>query len=78
MTGTIVLLMAVERIELFAEALLKGGRPADTPVVVVQHGTTVAEHSLRATLGDVPEKIRSEGIRPPAIIVIGSVAAFGA
>jgi len=76
MTGTIVLLMAVERIELFAEVLLKGGRPADTPVLVVQQGTTAAQHSLRATLADAPEKIRSEGIRPPAIIVIGSVAAF--
>jgi uroporphyrin-III C-methyltransferase/precorrin-2 dehydrogenase/sirohydrochlorin ferrochelatase len=77
MSGTIVLLMAVERIELFAEALLKGGRPADTPVLVVQHGTTAAQQTLRATLADTPEKIRAEGIRPPAIIVIGAVAAFG-
>jgi uroporphyrin-III C-methyltransferase/precorrin-2 dehydrogenase/sirohydrochlorin ferrochelatase len=45
---------------------------------VVQQGTTSAEHKLRATLADVAEKIRSEGIRPPAIIVIGTVAAFGA
>ncbi|MBV8860240.1 MAG: uroporphyrinogen-III C-methyltransferase [Mycobacterium sp.] len=77
MSGTIVLLMAVERIELFAEALLQGGRPADTPVLVVQHGSTTAEHTLRATLADASEKIRSEGIRPPAIIVIGAVAALG-
>jgi uroporphyrin-III C-methyltransferase / precorrin-2 dehydrogenase / sirohydrochlorin ferrochelatase len=77
MSGTIVLLMAVERIELFTKALLDGGRPADTPVLVVQHGTTTAERTLRATLDDAPERIREEGIRPPAIIVIGSVAAFG-
>jgi uroporphyrin-III C-methyltransferase / precorrin-2 dehydrogenase / sirohydrochlorin ferrochelatase len=77
MSGTIVLLMAVERIELFADVLLKGGRPADTPVLVVQHGTTAAQQTLRATLADTPEKIRAEGIRPPAIIVIGAVAAFG-
>ena len=77
MSGTIVLLMAVERIELFTKALLDGGRPADTPVLVVQHGTTASEHTLRATLIDAPERIRSEGIRPPAIIVIGAVAAFG-
>jgi uroporphyrin-III C-methyltransferase / precorrin-2 dehydrogenase / sirohydrochlorin ferrochelatase len=77
LSGTIVLLMAVERIELFADALLKGGRPADTPVLVVQHGTTAAQHTLRATLADTPEKIRADGIRPPAIIVIGAVAAFG-
>src|SRR4051795_150486 len=77
MSGTIVLLMAVERIEQFAEVLLNGGRPAETPVLVVQHGTTAAQRTLRTTLGDAPEDIRSEGVRPPAIIVIGPVAAFG-
>jgi uroporphyrin-III C-methyltransferase/precorrin-2 dehydrogenase/sirohydrochlorin ferrochelatase len=76
LTGTLVLLMAVERIELFAEALIAGGRPAQTPVLVVQHGTTAAERILRATLSDVPERIRADGIRPPAIIVIGPVAGF--
>jgi uroporphyrin-III C-methyltransferase/precorrin-2 dehydrogenase/sirohydrochlorin ferrochelatase len=76
MSGTIVLLMAVERIELFAKALLDGGRPADTPVMVVQQGTTAAQRTLRATLADAPERIREDGIRPPAIVVIGSVAAF--
>jgi uroporphyrin-III C-methyltransferase/precorrin-2 dehydrogenase/sirohydrochlorin ferrochelatase len=77
MSGTIVLLMAVERIELFTKALLEGGRPGETPVLVVQHGTTTAQRTLRATLNDAPERIREEGIRPPAIIVIGAVAAFG-
>jgi uroporphyrin-III C-methyltransferase/precorrin-2 dehydrogenase/sirohydrochlorin ferrochelatase len=77
MRGTIVLLMAVERIEQFSAVLQKGGRPADTPVLVVQHGTTPAQHTLRATLADAPEKIRAEGIRPPAIVVIGAVAGFG-
>jgi uroporphyrin-III C-methyltransferase / precorrin-2 dehydrogenase / sirohydrochlorin ferrochelatase len=76
MTGTIVLLMAVERIEQFSKALLDGGRPADTPVLVVQHGTTASQRTLRATLSDAPERIREEGVRPPAIIVIGPVAAF--
>lgn len=78
MSGTIVLLMAVERIEQFVRVLLAGGRPADTPVLVVQHGTTSAQRTLRATLADAPERIRSDGIRPPAIIVIGAVAGFGA
>ena len=78
LTGTIVLLMAVERIELFAAALLAGGRPADTPVMVIQHGTTSAERVVRATLADAPETIRAEGIRPPAIIVIGPVVGLSA
>lgn len=78
LSGTLVLLMAVERIELFAQALMSGGRPAETPVLVVQHGTTAAERVLRTTLRDAPDRIRADGIRPPAIIVIGPVAAFAA
>lgn len=74
LSGTIVLLMAVERIELFAAALLDGGRPPGTPVLVVQHGTMPAERVVRATLADVPQAIRAQGIRPPAIIVVGPVA----
>ncbi|OBF22539.1 uroporphyrinogen-III C-methyltransferase [Mycobacterium sp. ACS4331] len=77
LSGTLVLLMAVERIELFAEALLAGGRPADTPVIVIQHGTTTAERHVRAMLGNVAETVRAEGIRPPAIIVIGPVVNVG-
>ena len=76
LTGTLVLMMAVERIELFAEVLRKGGRPAQTPVLVVQQGTRTGERVLRTTLADVAEKIREQGIKPPAIIVIGPVAAF--
>ncbi|MET0900275.1 MAG: uroporphyrinogen-III C-methyltransferase [Mycobacterium sp.] len=78
LSGTLVLLMAVERIELFAKVLRDGGRPAQTPVLVVQHGTTSAERIVRATLADVAEVIRADGIRPPAIIVIGDVVGVGA
>ena len=78
LSGTLVLLMAVERIELFADALMKGGRPAETPVLVVQHGTTAAERIVHTTLADAPARIRADAIRPPAIIVIGPVAAFAA
>ena len=76
LSGTIVLLMAVERIELFAKALIEGGRPADTPVLVVQHGTMAAQRTLRTTLADAADRMRDVGIRPPAIIVIGAVAGF--
>ena len=77
LTGTIVLLMAVERIELFAAVLLAGGRPAGNPVLVVQHGTTAAQRVCAPTLADAPDGIRAEGIRPPAIIVIGAVVGAG-
>jgi len=76
MSGTVVLMMAVERIELFADALVDGGRPADTPVLVVQSGSTAAQRTVRTTLVDAARRIREEGIRPPAVVVVGAVAGF--
>jgi uroporphyrin-III C-methyltransferase/precorrin-2 dehydrogenase/sirohydrochlorin ferrochelatase len=71
--GTLVLLMAVERIGAIAETLVAGGRPAGTPVAVVQEGTTAAQRRVDATLGTVAETVVREGVRPPAVIVVGDV-----
>jgi uroporphyrin-III C-methyltransferase/precorrin-2 dehydrogenase/sirohydrochlorin ferrochelatase len=72
--GTIVLLMAVERIGAFATALIEGGRPADTPVAVVQDGTMRIQRSVRATLATVAAAVRDNDIAPPAVVVVGPVA----
>ncbi|AYF79490.1 uroporphyrinogen-III C-methyltransferase [Nocardia yunnanensis] len=76
--GTIVLLMAVERIEKFADALLAGGRAADTPATVIQEGSLRTQRVLRADLATIAERVRAENIRPPAIVVIGPTAGFTA
>ncbi|MCX6462830.1 MAG: uroporphyrinogen-III C-methyltransferase [Pseudonocardiales bacterium] len=76
--GTVVLLMAVERIGAFAAALVDGGRPADTPVAVVQDGTMRIQRSVRATLATVADVVREHGISPPAVVVVGPVAGLGA
>jgi uroporphyrin-III C-methyltransferase/precorrin-2 dehydrogenase/sirohydrochlorin ferrochelatase len=78
MRGTIVLMMAVERIAQFAAALIEYGRSADTPVGVIQDGTTRIQRTLRATLGTVAVQIKEQEISPPAIIVIGPVAGLSA
>jgi uroporphyrin-III C-methyltransferase/precorrin-2 dehydrogenase/sirohydrochlorin ferrochelatase len=77
MRGTIVLMMAVERIGAFADALVAGGRPADTPVAVVQDGTMRIQRTLRTTLADVAAEVRAQGINPPAVVVVGPVAGLG-
>ncbi|WP_280784623.1 uroporphyrinogen-III C-methyltransferase [Rhodococcus opacus] len=74
--GTIVLLMAVERIEAFATVLMEGGRPVDTPVTVIQEGTLRTQRTVRADLQTVAAQVKEEQIRPPAIVVIGPVAGF--
>jgi uroporphyrin-III C-methyltransferase/precorrin-2 dehydrogenase/sirohydrochlorin ferrochelatase len=72
--GTVVLMMAVERIGAFAAALVDGGRPADTPVAVVQDGTMRIQRSVRATLATVADVVRDHRISPPAVVVVGPVA----
>jgi uroporphyrin-III C-methyltransferase/precorrin-2 dehydrogenase/sirohydrochlorin ferrochelatase len=72
--GTVVLLMAVERIGVFAAALVDGGRAPDTPVAVVQDGTMRIQRSVRATLATVADVVREHGISPPAVVVVGPVA----
>ncbi|HEX6341934.1 uroporphyrinogen-III C-methyltransferase [Umezawaea sp.] len=76
--GTLVILMGVERSRAFADALMAGGRPVDTPVSVIQEGTTRTQKVVRSTLDKVADDIVSENIRPPAIIVVGTVAGLAA
>ncbi|MBV2366532.1 uroporphyrinogen-III C-methyltransferase [Streptomonospora sp. NEAU-YY374] len=71
--GTIVALMAVERLEAIAEALITHGRSPDTPVAAVQEATLPTQRTVRATLGTVGRAVRDSAIRPPAVIVIGEV-----
>jgi uroporphyrin-III C-methyltransferase/precorrin-2 dehydrogenase/sirohydrochlorin ferrochelatase len=71
--GTLILLMAVERMSLIAAALMRYGRSSDTPTAVVQDGTLPGQSALTATLGTVAEEMTAQGVRPPAIVVVGDV-----
>ncbi|WP_371615024.1 uroporphyrinogen-III C-methyltransferase [Streptomyces sp. NBC_00454] len=73
LTGTLVVLMGVDKIGLIAEALVRHGRPADTAVAVIQEGTTASQRRVDATLATVGETVRAQEVRPPAVIVIGDV-----
>ncbi|MFI5830429.1 uroporphyrinogen-III C-methyltransferase [Streptomyces sp. NPDC051578] len=78
LTGTLVILMGVDKIGLIADALVRHGRPSDTPVAVVQEGTTATQRRVDATLATVGETVRAQEVRPPAVIVIGAVVAVNA
>ena len=75
--GTLVLLMAVERIGAIAATLIEHGRTPGTPVAVIQEGTTAAQRRVDGTLATVAQVVADEGIRPPAVIVIGEVVTVG-
>ncbi|MEU0690948.1 uroporphyrinogen-III C-methyltransferase [Streptomyces uncialis] len=75
--GTLVVLMGVDKIGRIAQTLIAHGRAADTPVALVQEGTTAAQRRVDATLATVAETVVREGVRPPAVIVIGEVVRVG-
>jgi uroporphyrin-III C-methyltransferase len=73
---TLVVLMAAERLEAVCEALLRAGRPAGQPAVIVQWAATDRQRSVRATLEDLPALAAAAGIGPPATLVVGEVASL--
>jgi uroporphyrin-III C-methyltransferase/precorrin-2 dehydrogenase/sirohydrochlorin ferrochelatase len=77
-SGTLVLLMAVERIGAVADELLRHGRSANTPVSVIADGTLPTQRTINSTLEQVEGVVARAGIRPPAIVVVGDVVSVGA
>jgi len=71
--GTLVLLMAVQRIGAVVAELLRYGRRPDTPVSVIADGTMPTQRTINSTLEQVEGMVTREGIRPPAIVVVGDV-----
>ena len=75
LSGTVVLMMAVENAPAIADALVAGGRPPTTPVAVVCDGTMPGERTVLATLTTLADQLSAHDVRPPAVIVVGEVVA---
>ena len=72
--GTVVLLMAVDRLALACAALIDGGRGEDTPVAVIENGTLPTQAVHIATLATAGDLVVSS----PAVVVIGEVVGMRA
>ncbi|MGN6170906.1 MAG: uroporphyrinogen-III C-methyltransferase [Solirubrobacteraceae bacterium] len=74
--GTLVIYMGVRRLRTIAARLLEAGRPADEPAAVVERGTDARQRVVGAPLAGIAEAVADEGLRAPAVTVIGPVAAL--
>ncbi|MGW0845150.1 uroporphyrinogen-III C-methyltransferase [Streptomyces sp. NPDC002787] len=77
LTGTLVILMGVDKIGRIAETLVANGKSPDTPLALIQEGTTAAQRRVDATLATVADVVRTQEVKPPAVIVIGDVVKVG-
>ena len=71
--GTIVLLMGVRNARDNAARLVAAGRDASTPTAAIRWGTRGIQRTVVATLGTIADAIEREGLRAPAVLVIGDV-----
>ena len=76
--GTLVVLMGVDTAPAIAAALVEHGREPTTPVAVVTDGSTPTQRVVRTTLDGLAKAMAEEGIRPPAVWVVGDVVGLGA
>ncbi|MCE7791140.1 uroporphyrinogen-III C-methyltransferase [Salipaludibacillus sp. CUR1] len=70
---TLVFYMGVKQIGMIQENLLLNGRPASTPVAVIQWGTCDVQRTVTGTLETIAEDVKTKKIQSPAIIVVGEV-----
>jgi uroporphyrin-III C-methyltransferase/precorrin-2 dehydrogenase/sirohydrochlorin ferrochelatase len=71
--GTIVLLMAVERLDKIASELVTRGRSPETPVAIIQSGSTDSQRVVVGELGTIADLAVAENVQPPCIVVVGDV-----
>ncbi len=74
--GTLVFYMGMANLELITEQLMRHGRPPSTPVAIIRWATKPVQETLMATLGNLVDKVRESGFKPPAVIVVGEVVAL--
>lgn len=74
--GSLVFYMGVMSAREWSAALVARGKSPDTPVAVVRRCSWTHQTTLRCTLGTVAESIAQARLRPPAVIVVGPVAAL--
>jgi uroporphyrin-III C-methyltransferase/precorrin-2 dehydrogenase/sirohydrochlorin ferrochelatase len=73
---TLILLMAMERLDSTCAALIAHGRPASTPAAAIHRATLDGERTVRARLDELPAAVASAGLTAPAVVVVGDVVAL--
>ena len=73
---TVVFYMSIGAAREICRQMIDHGLPSTTPAAVVRNGTQADQRTLLATLGTLPQRIEESGIKPPALIIVGSVVSL--
>jgi uroporphyrin-III C-methyltransferase/precorrin-2 dehydrogenase/sirohydrochlorin ferrochelatase len=70
---TIVFYMGLHGVGVVSAQLIAHGLAADTPVALIQQGTTQNQRVVVTTLDKLEATVRDEALKPPTIIIVGKV-----
>lgn len=73
--GTLVLYMGVKNLPLIAQRLIENGRDPNEPAAAIERGTSPRQRVAVATLATLADEVAAQGLKPPSILLFGSVAA---
>ena len=71
--GTLVFLMGIANLKNIGENLIKEGKDKNTPVAFISWATRFNQRVVTATLENAHEVAIKENVKPPTLIVVGSV-----
>jgi uroporphyrin-III C-methyltransferase/precorrin-2 dehydrogenase/sirohydrochlorin ferrochelatase len=73
---TLVFYMGLVALPQICSGLVEAGREATTPVAIIQQGTTDNQRVLIGTLSDIGDKVQQASIKPPTLLIVGSVVSL--
>jgi uroporphyrinogen III methyltransferase/synthase len=73
--GTLVFYMGVKALASISQRLIEAGRDPGEPAAVVERGTYPEQRTVAAPLAEIASAASEAGIGPPAVTLIGPVAA---
>ncbi len=76
--ATAVFYMGVGAAPQIQRKMIQHGRAPQTPIALIENGSSDAERRFTGTLGDLAGLVARENINGPTIIIIGETAAFSA
>jgi uroporphyrin-III C-methyltransferase / precorrin-2 dehydrogenase / sirohydrochlorin ferrochelatase len=74
---TVVFYMGVGKLDSIVARLLAAGARETLPAALIEHATLPEQRVVRATLAQIADLGHRAGISPPALLIVGDVAAVG-
>jgi uroporphyrin-III C-methyltransferase len=70
---TIVFYMGIGNLSNICKKLVGSGKNPETPVAVIQWGTTPSQRTVIGDLGSIEDKVKESNIENPAIVLVGQI-----